>query len=343
MFYTKRFSIDKMKINKRNNNAYLKTTYNYNVRSWLTSLVNPKFTESLYYNVVQYGGTSAARWGGDISGTTWCFPSGAYQSYDFSYDKLNRLTSAVYSDSDDNDDAFSTEYSYDKHGNITAITRNAITDDIGPLPLDELHLSYTGNQLTGVSNTANVYEFSNYYPYLAPGTNAFTYDQNGNTTKDLNKSISSIQYNLLNLPRRITYSDGSMATYTYTSLGEKVQVVYSTSQTTASQPSTNIVEANEDMKGSRDNNLRTAMVPTTMNYCGNVIYNGNSLSRILLDGEGYATISKIPTYYFFIKDHLGNTRATLQSNGTVKQTNQFGIAFLNIGYGLIPLLGILHA
>ena len=28
---------------------------------------------------------------------------------------------------------------------------------------------------------------------------------------------------------------------------------------------------------------------------------------------------------------------------TVKQTNQFGIAFLNIGYGLIPLLGILHA
>ena len=316
-------AIGRQKINKRNNNAYLKTTYNYNVRSWLTSLVNPKFTESLYYNVVQYGGTSAARWGGDISGTTWCFPSGAYQSYDFSYDKLNRLTSAVYSDSDDNDDAFSTSYSYDKHGNITAITRNAITDDIGPLPLDELHLSYTGNQLTGVSNTANVYEFSNYYPYLAPGTNAFTYDQNGNTTKDLNKSISSIQYNLLNLPRRITYSDGSMATYTYTSLGEKVQVVYSTSQTTASQPSTNIVEASEDMKGSRDNNLRTAMVPTTMNYCGNVIYNGNSLSRILLDGEGYVIIPKTPIYYFFIKDHLGNTRATLQSNGTVKQTNQY--------------------
>lgn len=316
-------AIGRLKTNIRNNNTNLKTTYNYNVRSWLTSLVNSKFTESLYHNVVQYGGTSAARWGGDISGTTWCFPSGAYQSYDFSYDKLNRLTSAVYSDSDDNDDAFSTSYSYDKHGNITAITRNAITDDIGPLPLDELHLSYTGNQLTSVSNTANVYEFSNYYPYLAPGTNAFTYDQNGNTTKDLNKSISSIQYNLLNLPRRITYSDGSMATYTYTSLGEKVQVVYSTSQTTASQPSTNIVEASEDMKGSRDNNLRTAMVPTTMNYCGNVIYNGNSLSRILLDGEGYATISKIPTYYFFIKDHLGNTRATLQSNGTVKQTNQY--------------------
>ena len=316
-------AIGRLKINKRNNNTNLKTTYNYNVRSWLTSLVNPKFTESLYYNVVQYGGTSAARWGGDISGQTWRFPNGAYQSYDFSYDKLNRLTSAVYTDSDGNDDAFSTEYSYDKHGNLTAITRNAITDDIGPLPLDDLYLSYTGNQLTGVSNTANVYEFSNYYPYLAPGTNAFTYDQNGNTTKDLNKSISSIQYNLLNLPRRITYSDGSMATYTYTSLGEKVQVVYSTSQTTASQPSTNIVEASEDMKGSRDNNLRTAMVPTTMNYCGNVIYNGNSLSRILLDGEGYATISKIPTYYFFIKDHLGNTRATLQSNGTVKQTNQY--------------------
>lgn len=316
-------AIGRLKSNKRNNNVNLKTTYNYNVRSWLTSLVNPKFTESLYYNVIQYGGTSAARWGGDISGQTWRFPNGAYQSYDFSYDKLNRLTSAAYTDSDGNDDAFSTEYSYDKHGNLTAITRNAITDDIGPLPLDDLYLSYTGNQLTGVSNTANVYEFSNYYPYLAPGTNAFTYDQNGNTTKDLNKSISSIQYNLLNLPRRITYTDGSMATYTYTSLGEKVQVVYSTSQTTALQPSTNVVEANEDMKDSRDDYSRTAMVPTTMNYCGNVIYNGNSLSMILLDGEGYIKIPKTPMYYLYVKDHLDNVRFVAQTNGTVKQTNQY--------------------
>ena len=34
----------------------------------------------------------------------------------------------------------------------------------------------------------------------------YTYDKNGNLTKDLNKNILSIQYNFLNLPANITYS-----------------------------------------------------------------------------------------------------------------------------------------
>ncbi len=38
---------------------------------------------------------------------------------------------------------------------------------------------------------------------------------NGNMTKDLNKGISSIQYNLLNLPSKITYQDGRMINYVY--------------------------------------------------------------------------------------------------------------------------------
>lgn len=317
-------AIGRVKDNIRNGNNYLKTTNTYNVRSWLTKINNPRFYEDLYYNVPQSGGTSAPRWGGDLSGAMWCFPYAANQWYGFSYDSLNRLSSAVYSDDDDLDDSFSTEYNYDKHGNVTDITRNAESDDIGPLPIDELHLSYTGNQLVNVANTANTYEFSNYYPYeIAQGTNAFAYDQNGNTTKDLNKNISSIQYNLLNLPRRITYTDGSMATYTYNSLGEKLQVVYSTSQVTASQPATNVVKDSEKVEESKTDNLRSAMVPSTINYFGDFVYNGSNLTRILLGGEGYATVGISPTYYFFLKDHLGNTRAVVQQNGTVKQKNQY--------------------
>ena len=37
----------------------------------------------------------------------------------------------------------------------------------------------------------------------------YEYDENGNLTKDLNKNISRITYNLLNLPKEIMFMDGS--------------------------------------------------------------------------------------------------------------------------------------
>ena len=40
----------------------------------------------------------------------------------------------------------------------------------------------------------------------ASQSNEYTYDQNGNLTKDLNKKISSIQYNLLILDRKSNLS-----------------------------------------------------------------------------------------------------------------------------------------
>lgn len=36
----------------------------------------------------------------------------------------------------------------------------------------------------------------------------YTWDANGNMTKDLNKGITSVTYNVLNLPEKISYDDG---------------------------------------------------------------------------------------------------------------------------------------
>ena len=51
----------------------------------------------------------------------------------------------------------------------------------------------------------------------------YTYDANGNLTKDLNKGISGITYNFLNLPNVVTFSDGSTITYTYGADGTKLR------------------------------------------------------------------------------------------------------------------------
>ncbi len=50
----------------------------------------------------------------------------------------------------------------------------------------------------------------------------YSYDKNGNLTKDLNKDITEIAYNLLNLPKRVL-KGGHVIQYIYTATGEKLQ------------------------------------------------------------------------------------------------------------------------
>ena len=81
----------------------------------------------------------------------------------------------------------------------------------------------------------------------------YEYDKNGNLTKDLNKKKTAIQYNCLNLPSVVTFSDGSTITYTYGADGTKLRTVHKIGSAT-----------------------------TTTDYCGNVVYeNGvqNSISK----------------------------------------------------------------
>ena len=315
--------IGRLHNNIRNGMAGLNTSYSYNVRSWLKTITNNKFSETLYYNTARSGSSAPACWNGNISGMEWTISANDF-SYDFMYDKLHRLTDAKYNDDLGYDEAFMTNYGYDKNGNIDGIMRQALTADNEVAPLDEMWLHYSGNQLQSITNYANPDDFVDYTPYpVSEENNVYAYDQNGNTTKDLDRNISQIQYNLLNLPRRITYTDGSMATYTYNSLGEKLQVAYSTSRLTASLPTTNMTEKVLSDSVRRDG-LRSGMANMTMDYCGNMVYNGSSLSRILLGGEGYCRlINNVPTYYYFIKDHLGSTRVVLQQNGNTIQSNQY--------------------
>ena len=64
----------------------------------------------------------------------------------------------------------------------------------------------------------------------------------------------------------------------------------------------------------------------TVDYCGNVIYEGGNLSKILTE-EGYITFSgSTPTYHYYLKDHQGNNRVVTYWNGSkwfVEQVNHY--------------------
>ena len=123
----------------------------------------------------------------------------------------------------------------------------------------------------------------------------YTYDKNGNLTKDLNKNISSIQYNFLNLPANITYSSGKSAAYIYDANGQKLRTSYKASASATA-------------------------VPT--DYCGNMIYENGVLKQVLVDG-GYMTVTGTPFYFYFLKDHLGSNRVVVTPAGTAMQVNHY--------------------
>jgi len=149
-----------------------------------------------------------------------------HRRYNYQYDKLNRLTLANYSEpftSIPPNNFYKEEASYDLNGNITRLWRN--TNNSGSeLQIDNLTYVYSGNRLTSVTDGAN--NASGYPGTFITTGNTITYDDNGNMTNMLDKNISSISYNHLNLPNYIVRGSGRgsiLINYRYRADGTKIQ------------------------------------------------------------------------------------------------------------------------
>ncbi len=283
-----------------------KLTYAYNLRSWLTGITSTRFTQNLYYNT----GVGTARYNGNISSMTW--KSGnesTVRGYKFTYDGLDRMLNATYGETagiSTNANRFSENVTgYDKNGNIKGLQRYGQLSSAAYGMIDNLTLTLNGNQLNRVDDAvaASTYNGGFEFKNGANAADEYSYDANGNLTKDLNKGISGITYNFLNLPNAVTFSDGSTITYTYGADGTKLRTVHKIGSTT-----------------------------TTTDYCGNVIYE-NGVQKLLLTEEGYITLSD-SKYHYYLKDHQGNNRVVISQSGTVEETSHyypFGGVFASAG------------
>lgn len=274
-------------------------TYTYNIRNWTTGISSKKFTQNLYYNT----GNGAAQYNGNISSMTWkAGTESTLRGYKFVYDKMNRLKEANYGEGNNiasNINRFNEKVTeYDKHGNIMKIQRYGKTSSSAYGLIDNLSFGYNGNQMKYVNDAVTTNPVGQTFQFIN-GSNStgdeFAYDANGNMIKDNNKNITGIQYNILNLPKKVQLSGSRSATYLYDAAGVKHQVTH-----------------------------QGGGVSKTTDYCGNVIYENGVLSKILTE-EGYITLSgTTPTYHYYLKDHLGNNRVVLHQNGsTVEQVNHY--------------------
>ena len=273
-----------------------KLTYAYNLRGWLTGISGTKFTQNLYYNT----GIGAAKYNGSISSMTWkAGDESTLRGYKFTYDGLDRMLNTTYGETasiNTNANRFSENVTlYDKNGNIKTLQRYGQLSATTYGLLDNLTYTLTGNQLNRVddSSTAPAYGVNTSFVNGTSAAGEYAYDANGNLTKDLNKGITRITYNVLNLPNVVTFSDGSTITYTYAADGTKLRTIHKIGSTT-----------------------------TTTDYCGNVIYE-NGTQKFLLTEEGYVNLTGTQQYHYYLKDHQGNNRVVINQNGTVEETNHY--------------------
>ena len=273
-----------------------KLTYAYNLRSWLTGISGTCFTQNVYYNT----GVGTAKYNGNISSMTWkSWNESTVRGYKFTYDGLDRMLNATYGETasiSTNANRFSENVTgYDKNGNIKSLQRYGQTGASAYGLIDNLTYTLTGNQLSRVDDAVSTVAYGTNTAFVngASAAGEYAYDVNGNLTKDLNKGITDIQYNVLNLPSTVSFSDGSTITYTYGADGTKLRTVHKIGSTT-----------------------------TTTDYCGNVIYE-NGTQKLLLTEEGYINLTGTQQYHYYLKDHQGNNRVVINQSGTVEETNHY--------------------
>jgi RHS repeat-associated protein len=269
--------------------------YRYNPRGWLTSINNATLTNDGLINTGtndQFGeeltyeapGTTDPNYNGNISTIRWKVPTvGSITTtafgYDFRYDKLNRLKEAVSSSGGTKDGNYSEFASYDNLGNTLTLGRYSLTGTTAPYvkaQVDSLVYTYTGNQHTRIDDNSgnNTYGFND----AVKQAGEYTYDKDGNVTKDLNKGITTIGYNTFNLTQTITGTTGT-TTYIYDGSGTKLS--------------------------------KQAPGTSTREYISGIEYDGGTLAYFTTEAGRARWNGTAYNYEYDLKDHLGNTRVVV--------------------------------
>ncbi len=272
-------------------------TFAYNIRGWLTGITGSKFSQSLTYN------NGTAGYNGNITSMSRT-ANGTSHAYTFAYDGLNRLTDAVHSAGRYTERVTA----YDKNGNIKNLQRYGQTSASAYGLIDDLTFTLNGNRLSRVDDAATASAYGNGFEFKdgAKQADEYAYDANGNLTKDLNKNITNIRYNFLNLPIYFSFKTGGFLQHGYTADGVRRRTIY------------------KELDGPTS--------PVTTVYCGNVIYE-NNVPRLLLHEEGYVTLDD-NSYHYYVKDHQGNNCLVVDSSGAVEEANHyypFGGVFASTG------------
>ncbi|MFC0427024.1 DUF6443 domain-containing protein [Chryseobacterium scophthalmum] len=318
-------------------NGLQQVDYLYNIRGWMTQINNPNdlnngdlFGYAIKYTNPENTNLSTGKFNGNIAEIDWktsTNPNDNKRRYSYTYDGLNRLQQGIYSEPGSsliNNNNYNEQLTYDLNGNIASLKRfSKPSSGTTAEKIDDLIYNYTGNHLDKITLPQGVVNNSSGYNALQ---NVFTYDPNGNMNKHLDKGITSIVYNYLNLPSNITTGGGklnSQTNYIYRADGMKLK---------------KYIITNNPMSGSL---AETDYLDGFQYY-----YYGGPFTPLNPSGlqfvptsEGYFDFVK-NKYIYNYSDHLGNTRLSYMHNGSsievLEENNYYPFGLKHEGYnGLV--------
>ena len=294
--------------------------YEYDLHGWTTGITTHSFCEELFYA----GGPGAPRWNGNVSCMRWKDKKGTQKrGYKFTYDDAGRLTQATYGEGDAltaNVNRFNENVQYDAHGNVTGIFRRGKASSSGYDVMDNLTLSYDGNQLTGVSETASDYDFTGSFEYKRAKGSQYIYNSNGSLVADKSRGIAYITYDLNNNPQSIYFMNGSVTKYVYSAAGEKLRVTHYTA----------VPNISVAIGSTRELAFYEIQYRDSTDYLcgGSLTLKNGRMDKCLFEG-GYARAMETGAttdrfvFYFYNQDHLGNNRELVTSTGRMHQVTNY--------------------
>ena len=302
-------------------------SYTYDVHGWLKSVSSGGFREDLYYA----DGLDSACYNGNISTVRWKARNDSeYKGYNLRYDGCNRLYLALFGTGDNltgNRNYFNEQAEYDCNGNIKRLRRCGLQDAMhgGFGLVDDLRMTYEGNQLASVFD--NVwrlpYAGATDFDGVAGQEYPLTYNGAGALVSDASRRIARIDYDMMNNPVRIQFTDGNVTRYVYSATGEKLRVIY---QTAVPNITVAIGSARELMPSE-------ILYTDSTDYLlgGALTLRNGKIDKYLFD-EGYCQAESLNAtqdnfmFYYYDRDHLGNVRQVTKaagSTGTVVQTMNY--------------------
>lgn len=326
-------------------------TYSYDkLHGWLTQIGSSSgFRQTLYRENSKTG----KRYDGSIASMSWEVGDGSVHTYHYAYDGMNRLTEAVYSSNRDIYDKlrpstnpvqaaglselngkeplrlipmerlqgnYSESYSYDKNCNLTWLQRTGTSNSVKGKVIDLLECGYSGNQLKSVAdysdedlNYAGAFDFQN----KADDVDEYSYNENGAMTKDLNKGITNIEYDLLGNPQKVTFGSRTSIEYVYAADGRKLRAVHSSALRIRVVPSGN--------KGKLPGYTYKYLRDTT-DYINNYVFKNGKPEMFRFNGGYYSFDEEgnMDGCHFYVQDYQGNNRMVVNAyTDEVEQINHY--------------------
>ncbi len=284
--------------------------YTYNIKGMVTKVNDPSnLNGKLFGYELKFASTSdasvaPANYNGNITEMIWkSTADNTLKKYSYRYDQYNRLLAGVYQEPETTipqNGFYNETMNYDANGNITSLQRNQKNTGGFATQIDNLTYAYAGNRLLTVTDSSQ-----NYAGYPDVSGNTIGYDANGNMKNHVDKGILQIDYNLLNLPKKITfnqtyevrnvitglYDTNNITTqYTYRADGVKLKKLYTYG---IAKNSLEVFKTTEYLDG--------------FQYEFEGAFVLDSVLKFVPTSEGYYNFEN-NKYIYSYTDHLGNVR-----------------------------------